>query len=222
MAHLRAILHIGLVSWSYALDVVKDDFPSIQAFLRQKNLTERTFDTISLHLHDVTASRLGNASRFSANLKKLVTSPTYAKGNFHALATAQEKQRGLHPDVPWNSSVLSIYLGHDSSFALSHSGRVQCVLELERLFNVRYFDAQIASFEHNMGYVASVLQALRQFRQHCAQHGLEREGPIRIDFGVIVLGGQPRGDTRSIAQLVRSEFEVSEWCLGSPFRPLLG
>lgn len=33
--------------------------------------------------------------------------------------------------------MISLYIGHDASVAVSQNGRVQCVLELERLFEER-------------------------------------------------------------------------------------
>ena len=39
---------------------------------------------------------------------------------------------------------IALHMGHDASIALSKNGRIQCTLELERLFNIRYYmsDAQ--------------------------------------------------------------------------------
>lgn len=36
-----------------------------------------------------------------------------------------------------DESVLAVHMGHDSSIAVSRRGRVQCILELERLFQKR-------------------------------------------------------------------------------------
>jgi len=42
------------------------------------------------------------------------------------------------PQVPQVSTVLSFFLGHDSSIAAVRDGVIVCVLELERLFDIRY------------------------------------------------------------------------------------
>lgn len=38
---------------------------------------------------------------------------------------------------PSEGAVLALHMGHDASMAVSYRGRVQCVLELERLFGQR-------------------------------------------------------------------------------------
>ena len=42
-------------------------------------------------------------------------------------------------DTRGEMAVIGLYPGHDASIARAVGGRVQCVLELERLFDVRYF-----------------------------------------------------------------------------------
>ena len=71
----------------------------------------------------------------SLNLNASSSSSSY----FH-LSAALMPLRGAMvtravPDV--SEAVLALHMGHDASVAVSHRGRVQCVLELERLFGKR-------------------------------------------------------------------------------------
>ena len=114
MARTLAVLHIALLSWSRGLEVEVDTFPSVQYLLTQGNLTQATHEAIAIYSHDLTASYLGNVTRFSSNLRKVTYSPTFSAGNFQT-NTAVQNHLNLRPDIPRNSSVLSIYVGHDAS-----------------------------------------------------------------------------------------------------------
>jgi len=40
-----------------------------------------------------------------------------------------------------SKAIIAFFLFHDSAVAVSKNGKVQCVLELERLFKIRYFNS---------------------------------------------------------------------------------
>ncbi|CAE7939575.1 unnamed protein product, partial [Symbiodinium necroappetens] len=146
-----------------------------QYLLRRGNLTQATQEAIAIYSHDLAASYLGNATRFSSSLRKVHSSHTFSVGNFQT-NTAVQNHQILHPDIPRNSSVLSVYVGHDASIALSHSGRILCVLELERLYKIRYFGPLQKDY-HGLGFRSSMQFALRRFSEQC-QAGEEQARPM--------------------------------------------
>jgi len=58
---------------------------------------------------------------------------------------------------------IALYLGHDASIAVSQDGHVVCVLELERLFGVRYFRYS----NKDSVFVGQVVHALSTVMDHC-------------------------------------------------------
>ena len=60
-------------------------------------------------------------------------------------------------------AAIALYLGHDASIAVSEDGHVVCVLELERLFGVRYFRYN----NKDSVFLGQVIHAFSTVRDHC-------------------------------------------------------
>lgn len=87
--------------------------------------------------------RSGSTSLLFADALQLLTiegstALECAEHGFRAPTIRDEPVRSDEPVRP--VSVLAIHFGHDSNMAISIDGRVQCVLEFERLFGKRYFN----------------------------------------------------------------------------------
>lgn len=59
---------------------------------------------------------------------------------------------------------ISFFVGHDSSIAVGSLGRIECVLELERLFKERYFRFPRQDFNR---FTAVLMGSLEVLRQRC-------------------------------------------------------
>lgn len=65
------------------------------------------------------------------------------------VAYSSRSPRGLHHNghaassspAPAAPTVISVYAGHDASVAVGRGGKILCVLELERLFEKRYYES---------------------------------------------------------------------------------
>ncbi|CAJ1440188.1 unnamed protein product [Effrenium voratum] len=110
-------------------------------------------------------------------------------------------------ELPSTGSAIALYAAHDSSIAISLDGRILCVLELERLFGVRYFWPPL---EASRGIW---LQALHAVRQRCSCESL----PASFDYGAVVLfSGDPFTDRLEYSRLpliVQEVFAVRQWRL---------
>ena len=101
---------------------------------------------------------------------------------------------------PRKGSQIALYNSHEANIAISIDGRVQCVLELERLFGVRYFVPSQNATERRQAW----LQAAYTLRDRC-----ECEGgpcPRRFDTGVLV---RPSSEVES--SIIEEVFSVDEW-----------
>ena len=79
-------------------------------------------------------------------------------------------------------AVIALYTGHDASVTMTIGGRVQCVLELERLHDVRYF---MPSEENKTAFRDAWVDALVALRDNCVcDTGIAC--PRAFHFGVIV------------------------------------
>ena len=70
----------------------------------------------------------------------------------------------------WGRSpkVIGIHAGHDASIAIGVGGRVQCVLELERLFEERYFYLGGGSLaDSDADYVQTWVLAVKMVLENC-------------------------------------------------------
>ena len=76
-------------------------------------------------------------------------------------------------------NVISFYLGHDSNICVARHGRVQAVLELERLFDVRHFEPPAPT---DSGFAHSLRQALAALSSGIVLW------PTTFDVAVIVRG----------------------------------
>ncbi|CAE7214452.1 nolO [Symbiodinium sp. CCMP2592] len=96
---------------------------------------------------------------------------------------------------------------HDASVAVGIGGRIQCVLELERLFEVRYYAPEWSVFN------SSWRKALETVRDRCECH----PGPCPTSFAYGVLVGFGGTDLRGspaprwLPTVVESVFSVREW-----------
>ncbi|CAJ1338986.1 unnamed protein product [Effrenium voratum] len=111
---------------------------------------------------------------------------------------------------PAEARVLAFHVGHDSNMAMSIGGRVQCVLELERLFGERYFHltgyGAISSGKFRDRYQELFRAALQIFHQRCeCDDGLPC--PTTFDYGVMV---EPHHMFDTPA-LVEEKFKVKRW-----------
>eukprot|EP00928_Gymnodinium_smaydae_P055080 TRINITY_DN38702_c0_g1_i1.p1 TRINITY_DN38702_c0_g1~~TRINITY_DN38702_c0_g1_i1.p1 ORF type:complete len:645 (-),score=127.58 TRINITY_DN38702_c0_g1_i1:19-1953(-) len=105
-----------------------------------------------------------------------------------------------------SDAAIAVYAFHDASVALSCGGQVQCVLELERLFEVRYFLSDTGSRER---FRADWLVALRAVRDRC-----ECEGgacPSRFRDGVLVVSGKYAEEDADFKSVVGELFVVEKW-----------
>ncbi|CAJ1334230.1 unnamed protein product [Effrenium voratum] len=101
------------------------------------------------------------------------------------------------------AAAIALYSGHDASIAVGINGRIQCVLELERLFGQRYYQPPSDPEQARKEW----LQALEIVRDFCECEG--GECPIRFKHGIIVdSGGNTGGQLRD---LVMMHFTVEDW-----------
>ncbi|CAE7280842.1 nodU [Symbiodinium natans] len=111
-------------------------------------------------------------------------------------------------ELPRSGTALVVYPAHDSSVAVSIDGRIQCVLELERLFRERYYWPRL----QDTAYVWKM--ALRFVSDRCV---CETECPTSFDYGAVVLfSSDPATDRAEYARLpliVEKVFKVRQWRL---------
>ena len=84
-------------------------------------------------------------------------------------------------DTRGEMAVIGLYPGHDASIAIAVGGRVQCVLELERLFDVRYF---CPTYSDETRFRDEWTRALAAVRERCVCD--PRPCPRAFDVGVVV------------------------------------
>ena len=101
---------------------------------------------------------------------------------------------------PSKGTQIALYNSHEANIAISIDGRVQCVLELERLFGVRYFVPSQNATERRQEW----LRAAHTMRDRC-----ECEGgpcPRRFDTGILV-----RPSSEAESNIIEEVFPVDEW-----------
>ena len=101
-------------------------------------------------------------------------------------------------------SIIALHAGHDGSIAVGKGGRIQCVLELERLYGDRYFIPSIDNFNFHWQNAVETVQ------EHCeCDHGM---CPTSFDYGIMVnFGDNVVAQTHYLPQIVERVFTVREW-----------
>lgn len=103
-------------------------------------------------------------------------------------------------------AAIALYNGHDANIAVSIDGHLKCVLELERLFGVRYF---VPNFSDKKKFDADWLKALDVVRRLCECD----EFPERFRHGIVVSSSENGfgEEAGRLPELVRKIFVVDEW-----------
>lgn len=105
-----------------------------------------------------------------------------------------------------SGAVIAVHHGHDANIAIAIDGRVQCVLELERLFLKRYFHPSLTGND----FREQMLQALQVVALRC-----ECEGgacPTRFETGVLIdLPYFKSPGHMQIPSVVEEVFEIKQW-----------
>ena len=101
-------------------------------------------------------------------------------------------------------AIIALHAGHDGSIAVGKAGRIQCVLELERLYEDRYFIPEVDYFNYHWQ------NALQTVRDRCeCDHG---SCPTRFDYGIMVnFGSGVSAQCSHLPHIVERVFEVGEW-----------
>ncbi|CAE6967053.1 nolO [Symbiodinium sp. CCMP2592] len=103
-----------------------------------------------------------------------------------------------------DKAIISIQAGHDASIAISSGSRIQCVLELERLFEIRYFPEAVENFQSNWR------QALEIVRDRCDCD--EGPCPQEFDYGIMVgFGLRLKTHFTWLPKVVELVFRVHRW-----------
>ena len=100
-------------------------------------------------------------------------------------------------------ATIAIHKGHDAHIAVAVGSRIQCVLELERLFGRRYFFPKVDYFTEDWQKAAEVV------RDRC-----ECEGPCprEFDTGIIVDFGQYETiQATQLPKIIEEVFPVKSW-----------
>merc|ERR1719506_2523118 len=108
-------------------------------------------------------------------------------------------------------AVISLFAGHDASIAVSKDGYVQCVLELERLFDIRYYELGCSSRElPTKGSLRNeLLRALHVVQDRCVLD--DGESPSHFEHGVIAKRMCPTWVEQDIPAIVAEVFTVKQW-----------
>jgi carbamoyltransferase len=113
----------------------------------------------------------------------------------------------------YGGTVIAFHIGHDSNVAISIDGRVQCVLELERLFQQRYFYSTSESLKGDWRKALPVLQHFCECESD--PRDARRSGsscPTDFDHGVIVgFGEEHPSPYCEFPMLVEEFFSVRHW-----------
>ncbi|CAK8991133.1 Nodulation protein NolNO [Durusdinium trenchii] len=100
--------------------------------------------------------------------------------------------------------VLAIHMGHDAQIVLAIGSRIQCVLELERLFGRRYFFPKLDDFNKNW------LTAAETVRDQCECE--DGACPATFEYGLIVdFGMYTRYQSTLLPKLMDTVFSVKVW-----------
>ncbi|CAE7901258.1 ADPS [Symbiodinium sp. KB8] len=101
-------------------------------------------------------------------------------------------------------TVIALHAGHDGSIAIGKGGRIQCVLELERLFEDRYFIPKLDHFHFHWH------RALETVSERCECE--DGSCPTNFDFGIMVnFGGDVSVQHADLPNIVERFFRVREW-----------
>ncbi|CAL1155893.1 unnamed protein product [Cladocopium goreaui] len=113
-------------------------------------------------------------------------------------------------ELPRKGTAIVLYAAHDASITISVDGKIQCVLELERLVGIRYFWPPMEDPE------ASWLHALRAVQEKCDCEDFGK-CPTSFDYGAVVLFEgpemEPRAEYSALPLIVEKVFPVKEWRL---------
>eukprot|EP00439_Symbiodinium_sp_Y106_P021694 s8167_g2.t1 len=104
---------------------------------------------------------------------------------------------------PRKGSQIALYNSHEANIAISIDGRVQCVLELERLFGVRYYTPSLSNVTERRH---AWLEAAKAIRDRCECEGGPGSCPRRFDSGILV-----RPSSEAEANIIEEVFSVDEW-----------
>lgn len=112
---------------------------------------------------------------------------------------------GLKQVEPQGAAI-ALYSGHDANIAVSVNGHVKCVLELERLFGVRYF---IPDMKNKTSYREDWQRALATVRDFCECD----EFPARFQHGIVVSTADSGFGEEAgfLPKIVNKIFTVDEW-----------
>ncbi|CAE7498570.1 novN [Symbiodinium natans] len=115
----------------------------------------------------------------------------------HELALPDEVQAA-------EKAIISIQAGHDASIAIAKGSRIQCVLELERLFEIRYFPEAVNNFQRNWRY------ALETVRDRCDCE--DGPCPTQFDIGIMVgFGLRLKMQFTWLPKVVELVYSVDQW-----------
>ena len=103
-------------------------------------------------------------------------------------------------------AAIALFSGHDANIAVSVNGHVKCVLELERLFGIRYF---LPDSKNRTSYTADWLRALSTVRDLCECD----EFPSRFQHGIVVASADTGFGEEAglLPEIVKKIFTVDEW-----------
>ena len=111
------------------------------------------------------------------------------------------------------SAVILFYLNHDASVAVGIDGRVQCVLELERLFEERYYNSpgwRHSEEEQLLPFHTDWSNALHILQETCECE--DGPCPSHFDYGVIVRTWEVEAATFVYLPIVvEGFFTVKQW-----------
>ena len=108
-------------------------------------------------------------------------------------------------EVEQQGAAIALYSGHDANIAVSVNGDVKCVLELERLFGVRYF---MPNMKNQTRYRDDWLRALAAVRDFCCE-----DFPKRFQHGIVVSTADSGFGEEAgfLPKIVKKIFFVDEW-----------
>ena len=137
---------------------------------------------------------------------KLAVNSTGAGGSKPSVASMPMMRAMVTREVLEDeSAVLALHMGHDASVAVSHKGRVQCVLELERFFNKRYYRPLVGDqqrFEWEWGL------ALEKVKSDCV---CPDGWPSRFTTAVLVYPPLHELDQALLVQMADRTFSIEKW-----------
>ncbi|CAK9050006.1 unnamed protein product [Durusdinium trenchii] len=189
------------LTWRPALDDVSK---LTRAFLRANGLDTSRLNAIVRDLKVKRAWDVVFGSSFNHSV------PTSSSTSYLHLSGSQMPLRGAmvtRAVKPSEGAVLALHMGHDASMAVSYRGRVQCVLELERLFGQRYYRPPLSDPAQ---FQASWNLAFEKVQTRCV---FEDGWPLRFEHAVLV--APPVHETEQAMLIMAAEqfFSIEKWHL---------